>query len=153
MLELTILEKDKMELDKNFTYRKGNYLKGFFSLTYGNGKFVGVSRFDGKIGISENGKDFKIVKEFAGYYWHTVNFCNNKFVVVGDKADGEVYTQTRKGKKIKCYDNIISAIAYSEDGINWFEGTIPNGDRWSICYYNNKLMLMDNKGKTIYFDF
>ncbi len=101
----------------------------WYSVCYGNNKFVAVSGNNGDIS-NENGKYFAYSMDGMNWTegtisdtsrnWHSVCYGNGKFVVVADN----------------------NYFAYSTDGITWTEGTISDTRRsWnSVCYGNDKFV-------------
>ena len=93
----------------------------WYSVCYGNGKFVAVGAGDIISGNDKTvySKDGIIWKEatMPYAYWQSVCYGNGKFVAVGaDSRRGDVVNSNRA--------------AYSTDGINWIETTLPAEADW-----------------------
>lgn len=111
--------------------------RGFVSLTYGNGRFVGIS-YDAGTGSSKNGTPTNLGAYSDGgtsgwtvttlpvtANWYKIAFGNNRFVAFS-------YAPSFGG---------AATTIYSNDGINWqLGGTLPastQGGRWSALTYGN----------------
>ena len=94
----------------------------WYSVCYGNGKFVAVAYISNYFAYSTDGMNWTegtISDTSRG--WYSVCYGNDKFVAVAN------------------YDNTF---AYSTDGMNWTESTISNINRtwYSVCYGNGKFV-------------
>ena len=70
----------------------------WYSVTYGNGKFVAVANSSNKSAYSEDGINWTLSTMPSTASWYTVTYGNGKFVAIANESD---------------------QAAYSEDGINW----------------------------------
>ena len=96
----------------------------WFSVIYGNGKFVAVAYNSNQTAYSEDGINWTLTTMPRSANWHSVTYGNGKFVAV---ADGSNQT------------------AYSEDGINWTASTMPSSAKWySVTYGNGKFVAIAN---------
>ena len=111
----------------------------FYSLTYGNTKFVavGTNAYNGSnFSYSTDGINWTtgMISPFP-YIWSKVKYINNKFYAFGRAQAGP---------------SMFSVMAYSADGINWtipslkwVNGTdiITDGFRFDFCKYNTSLLI------------
>ena len=100
--------------------------RDWYSVCYGNGKFVAVAYNSNIFAYSYDGITWtEITISETNRVWYSVCYGNGKFVAV-------VYSS-----------NIF---AYSYDGITWTEGTISETSRnWnSVCYGNDKFVAISN---------
>lgn len=90
----------------------------WWSVIYGNGKFVAVARDSTNGAYSMDGITWTAMTLPASRDWKSVTYGNDKFVVVASgSANG----------------------AYSTDGINWTEMTLPASQSWqSVTYGDGK---------------
>ena len=99
-----------------------NTSRYWFSVCYGNDKFVAVARSTNYFAYSTDGINWtESTISDTSRNWQSVCYGNGKFVTVADETN---------------------YFAYSTDGINWTEGTISSTSRsWqSICYGNDKFV-------------
>ena len=90
---------------------------GLFSVTYGNGKFVGVGTH--AAAYSTDGITWTSVAFPAGN-WYSVTYGNGKFVAVAYNSN---------------------SARYSTDGITWTATTMPSSAQWySVTYGNGKFV-------------
>jgi photosystem II stability/assembly factor-like uncharacterized protein len=95
------------------------------ALAFGNNRFVAINR--NCIGISEDGKNWT-KKEFdTTYFFITVNFCNNQFIVSG--ASGEILT--------------------SLDGVDWTKHQTPFDEEHYDAAYNGNTYVIVGDGNVI----
>lgn len=135
--------------------------KYWTALTYGNGKFVGVSGRDSSVAIySENGTSFYYKALPASAYWVDVAYGNGKFVAISGNSsnvgayslDGSTWVAMTMPAKtywksitygngkfvaIAGGTNALTISAYSEDGINWELVELPQNKRWADVAYGN----------------
>lgn len=90
--------------------------RAWYSIAYGNGKFVAVAYETSVIAHSVDGINWEEVDALPeSAYWGSVTYGNGKFVAV---ADGNARS------------------AYSTDGINWTSSNMPSGNhRWNTVKY------------------
>lgn len=90
----------------------------WWSVIYGNGKFVAVARDSTNGAYSPDGITWTEMLMPANRDWKSVTYGNDKFVAVAsDSVNG----------------------AYSTDGINWTEMTLPASQSWiSVTYGDGK---------------
>ena len=90
------------------------------SVTYGNGKFVAISKDSTTVAYSTDGINWTKSTLPLSESWSSVTYGNGKFVAVS------------KGS---------TTAAYSPDGINWTKSTLPSDANWiSITYGNGKFV-------------
>ena len=114
----------------------------WYSVTYGDGKFVAVSEYSSNTGgggaeqvmYSSNGISWTGVNGIPTNQWCSVTYGNGKFVAVSN-------TQSNR-------------VMYSTDAINWT--SVPSADDnqrwWSITYADGKFVSVerDSNGKAMY---
>ena len=141
----------------------------WYSICYGNGKFVAVAVSSNVVAYSKDGIAWTQATMPANEYWVSVCYGNGKFVAVaggGDIAystDGINWTQTTmpasKPWYSVCYGNGkfvaiaegSNIAAYSTDGIAWTQATMPADEKWhSICYGNGKFVAVANSNIAAY---
>ena len=92
----------------------------WFSVCYGNGKFVTVAYNSNISAYSTDGITWTQTTLPSNTYWYSVCYGNGKYVTVAN-------------------DSNISA--YSTDGITWIQTTLPSSKSWrSVCYGNGKFV-------------
>ena len=139
------------------TLSASNY---WYSVCYGNGKFVAVAQNTDIAAYSTDGITWTQTTMPVSKAWKSVCYGNGKFVAVGLNSnvaaystDGITWTQTTMPTNTWwssiCYDNgkfvtvarNSNIAAYSEDGINWTQTTMPVSNNWySVCYGNGKFV-------------
>ena len=141
----------------------------WYSICYGNGKFVAVTASSNVVAYSKDGIAWTQATMPVNEYWVSVCYGNGKFVAVaggGDIAystDGINWTQTTmpasKPWYSVCYGNGkfvaiaegSNIAAYSTDGIAWTQTTMPADEKWhSICYGNGKFVAVANSNIAAY---
>ena len=96
----------------------------WFSVIYGNGKFVAVAYNSNQTAYSEDGINWTLTTIPSSANWYSVTYGNGKFVAV---ANGSNQT------------------TYSEDGVNWTTSTMPSSANWhSVTYGNGKFVAVAN---------
>lgn len=96
----------------------------WFSVIYGNGKFVAVAYNSNQTAYSEDGINWTLTTMPNSANWSSVTYGNGKFVAVADGSNQTVY---------------------SEDGVNWTTSTMPSSDKWySVTYGNGKFVAVAN---------
>ena len=134
----------------------------WYSVCYGNGKFVAVAD-DSYFAYSTDGITWtEGTISSTSRYWYSICYGNGMFVTVAYNTnyfaystDGITWTEISNGGYAYfwysvCYGNgkfvaiadSTNYFAYSTDGINWTEGTISDTSRkWrSVCYGNDKFV-------------
>ena len=150
--------------DKNLHIWKetsnGLSVRQWFSICYGNGKYVAVAYGSNAFAYSTDGITWiKTSNGLSVRQWQYICYGNGKYVAVSNSntfaysTDGITWTETSNGLNSRnwrsiCYGNgkyvaiayNSNTFAYSTDGITWTEtsnGLSSQG--WSsICYGNNK---------------
>ena len=91
----------------------------WYSVCYGNGKFVAVSYPSATMAYSTDGITWTQGTMSDSTTWDSVCYGNGRFVAVS-------------------YNAILD---YSTDGINWTKGTVPITANWtSVCYGGDKFV-------------
>ncbi|MFQ9975730.1 MAG: hypothetical protein ACLRVN_05355 [Butyricicoccus sp.] len=91
----------------------------WFSVCYGDGKFVAVAKSSNIAAYSTDGINWIQATLPARKDWFSVCYGDGKFVTVASGTD---------------------IAAYSTDGITWTQTTLPDSAKWmSVCYGNGKL--------------
>jgi hypothetical protein len=101
----------------------------WFSVAYGDGKFVAVAITTDKAAYSINGINWTAATMPSSANWRSVTYGDGKFVAVAnsDKA------------------------AYSTNGINWIAATLPSSADWqSVTYGDGKFVAVTNTDKAPY---
>lgn len=134
----------------------------WFSIAYGNGKFVTTSRSTTTAAYSVDGQTWASSTLPASNSW-SVGYGNNRFVALsGYKTaysddGGETWIEGNNlpssawfagwhiiyadGKFVAVTEQDTNKAVYSTDGITWYDTTLPNtGERYSIIYANNKFV-------------
>ena len=134
----------------------------WYSVCYGNGKFVAVAD-DSYFAYSTDGITWtEGTISSTSRYWYSICYGNGMFVTVAYNTnyfaystDGITWTEgtisdtNRKWGSV-CYGNdkfvaiadSTTIFAYSMDGITWTEGVLPNNSFWySVCYGNDKFVI------------
>ena len=105
----------------------------WYSVCYGNGKFVSVSWSSNIYAYSIDGitwTEGTMPSSRSSQMWDSVCYGNDKFVAV---------------------EYNYGIFAYSTDGINWTEGTMPSSNHWhSVCYGNGKFVAVSNSSTFVY---
>ena len=100
----------------------------WYSVTYGNGKFVAVSGTSSVVAYSEDGISWASSTLPSPISCRSVTYGNGKFVII---ADG------------------TNVMAYSEDGINWTSSLLPTSNSWqSVTYGNGKFVAVAGAART-----
>ena len=110
----------------------------WYSIAYGNDKFVAVSD-DGKIVYSADGITWTQVNTLSvNNIWRSIIYADNKFVVVGSRDFNN-------------NNNNNNNAAYSTDGINWtLTSTSFSSTCYSITYGDGKFVSVGPSGKAAY---
>ncbi len=132
--------------------------RDWYSVCYGNDKFVAVASNTNVFAYSTDGITWKEGNLPVNAEWSSICYGNGKFVAVGSSnvfaysTDGinwtnSVISDTSRSWYSVCYGNgkyvavaSNSIFAYSTDGITWTEGNISSTNLLlkSICYGNGK---------------
>lgn len=93
------------------------------SITYGNGNFLAISG-DGYSAVSEDGINWsQSLISSSSAPWKDVVYGGDKFVAITGDADTNVF-------------------AYSTNGINWTQGSLPSSRTWkSLAYGDGKFVI------------
>ena len=101
----------------NWTYRNA-VVSALMSVTYGNGLFVAVSPWSSAIVTSPDGITWTLRTVAVPHQWYSVAYGNGMFVTI---ANGY---------------NLDNMVAYSSNGIDWFNSTAVINNMYSIAYGN-----------------
>ena len=141
----------------------------WWSVCYGNGKFVTVARDSNYFAYSTDGITWTegTISDISRS-WESVCYGNGKFVTVAyyyfayssdgiNWTKGTISSTGRRWHSI-CYGNgkyvavafDSNYFAYSTNGINWTEGTISDTSRewFSVCYGNGKFVAVAYRSNT-----
>lgn len=100
------------------------------SITYGNGKFVAISKNSVNVAYSENSITWQASTLPMQADWQSITYGNDKFVAIAYGSNNA---------------------AYSEDGITWYESTLPSSRPWnSTAYGNGKFIAMSSGNEAAY---
>ena len=144
----------------NPTWTEGNVPSSqeWYSVCYGDGKFVAVAQNTNIMAYSTDGINWTQGNMPSNGYWYSVCYGNDKFVAVtyttnimAYSTDGISWTKgnmpsSRQWTSV-CYGNgkyvavaySSNIMAYSTDGISWTQGNMPSSQLWtSVCYGNGK---------------
>ena len=136
----------------------------WYSVTYGNGKFVAVANNSEQAAYSEDGINWTASTMPSSANWCSVTYGNGKFVAIADYTDRSAYSEdginwfssampssagwssiTYGNGKFVVVSNGSDKAAYSEDGINWIASTMPRSSYWSsVTYGNGKFVAVPN---------
>lgn len=94
----------------------------YTDITFGNGKFVAMTRENYCCVYSNDGITWNNMKMSSEQHWYAVTYGNDKFVAVA------TYNVTA---------DKASVCAYSTDGINWTEMSMPKDAYWHDIVYGN----------------
>ena len=129
----------------------------WYSVCYGNGKFVAVANNSSVFAYSSDGINWTQGTMPSDDKWEKVCYGNGKFVAIiwesnvfAYSTDGINWTEgtilsSSKYWRSVCYGNdkfvaisyASSSFAYSSDGINWTQGNMPSSASWQdVCYGN-----------------
>ena len=170
--QVTSMNKTLAEYEEDTGYEYGNSItwtvgmisstsRRWYSVCYGNDKFVTVARDSNYFAYSTDGINWtESTISDTSRWWCSVCYGNGKFVTVARNSnyfaystDGITWTEgtisdTSRYWRSVCYGNgkfvtvewHSNYFAYSTDGITWTEGTISDTSRgWnSVCYGNGK---------------
>ena len=148
-----------------------NTSRRWYSVCYGNGKYVAVAYNSNYFAYSTDGITWtEGTISNTRRNWESVCYGNDKFVTVAwnyshfaysidgiNWTEGTISNTSRYWSSV-CYGNdkfvVVgsnSYFAYSTDGINWTEGTISSTSRnwYSVCYGNDKFVaISSNNGSS-----
>ena len=141
----------------------------WYSVCYGNNKYVAVASGTNNMAYSTDGISWTQGTMPSSQQWYSVCYGNDKFVAVGNSnimaysTDGISWTQGNMPSNLYwfsiCYGNgkfvavavYTNIMAYSTDGITWTEGTMPSSQGWrSVCYGNGKYVAVANSNIMAY---
>lgn len=129
----------------------------WYSVCYGDGKFVAVDQTNGYAAYSTDGINWTKTALPSNVKGYSVCYGNGKFVVVGHDSNAAAYstdgiTWTRRTLlststtwESVCYGNgkfvaiasDTTVAAYSTDGINWIQSTMPSNETWRGVTYDD----------------
>ena len=159
-------------VEKVLSWTQGNMpsSKYWYSVCYGNGKFVATAYGTNIMAYSTDGIIWTEGTMPSSQNWRSVCYGNGKYVVVvynsnimAYSTDGISWTQGNMPSEQEwesvCYGNgkyvaIVSSnsniMAYSTDGISWTQGNMPSEQEWeSVCYGNGKYVAVSHGSNTI----
>ena len=134
--------------------------QNWYSVCYGNGKFVAVAYNSNVFSYSTDGITWTEGTMPSSRNWKSVCYGNDKFVALSSNVfaystDGITWTEgtlpSTKYWTSVCYGNgkfvaitnTNTIAAYSTDGITWTKATLPTGAYWhSVCYGNDKFVAL-----------
>ena len=168
-LGATMMEKIVPQTDK---ITEGNLSeRDWYSVCYGNGKFVAVASQSKYFAYSMDGINWtEGTISDTSRKWRSICYGNDKFVTIAydsnyfaystdgmNWTEGTISDTSRKWDSV-CYGNgkFVAVtwnskyFAYSTDGINWTESTISSTSRYwfSVCYGNGKFIAVVFNSKT-----
>ena len=121
--EKKLLKTGYINVDDEWTQTTLPSSTNWYSVCYGNGKYVAVANSTNIAAYSEDGITWTQTSMPANVNWQSVCYGNGKFVAVA-------------------YSSNIAA--YSEDGINWTQSISVYGGWYSVCYGNDKFVAVAN---------
>ena len=148
-----------VEIGINWTQGNIPNGKNWYSVCYGNGKYVAVGYSNDIMAYSTDGISWTLGTMPSRKSWYSVCYGNGKFVAIAGPSnimaystDGINWTQGNmpsnsywrpvcygNGKYVVIVDDSSDVMAYSTDGINWTQGNMPSSQDWySVCYGNGK---------------
>ena len=144
----------------------------WYSVCYGNGKYVAISYNSNIMAYSTDGISWTQGNMPSNQRWYSVCYGNGKFVAVARTRNSNImaYLPDSEFDLLKFKESIVSVssnqilqsvcygndkyvavainsniMAYSIDGINWTQGTLPSSENWnSVCYGNGKYVAVAN---------
>ena len=145
--------------------------KWWFSICYGNGKYVAIASGSNTFAYSTDGITWiETSNGLTKRNWYSVYYGNGKYVAIAYDSntfaystDGITWTETSNGLNRRnwssiCYGNNkyvavatgSNIFAYSTDGITWTETNngLSERDWWSICYGNGKYVAIISDSNT-----
>ncbi len=144
----------------------------WYSVTYGNGKFVAVAFISNKAAYSADGVTWTASTLPSSLRWQSVTYGNGKFVAVANNSNKAAYSAdgvTWTAATLPASDNWYSVtygngkyvavalnsnkVAYSTDGVKWTAATLPSSAYWqSVTYGNGKFVAVatSNSNKAAY---
>ena len=161
-----------VEIGINWSQGNMPISESWYSVCYGNGKFVAVANNTNISVYSTDGISWTQGTMPSNPYWYSVCYGNNKFIAVSYNsnimaysADGISWTQSTmpssENWRSVCYGNgkYIAVVggyggsnimAYSTDGISWTQGNMPSNATWiSVCYGNGKYVAIATNNSNI----
>lgn len=144
----------------------------YYSIVYGNGKFLTSTYSDGNIIVSSDGYSWNLVHEYLVSGENPKVFADTKFVI---PTKGETFMSTdgyswgKNSNNLAFYPNGVcygngrfvavgdgGNIAYSTDGVNWTNIKMKNGifqdatTLNNVCYGNGKYIVVGDDGNARY---
>ena len=161
-----------VEIGINWSQGNMPISESWYSVCYGNGKFVAVANNTNISVYSTDGISWTQGTMPSNPYWYSVCYGNNKFIAVSYNsnimaysADGISWTQSTmpssENWRSVCYGNgkyvaVVGGyggsniMAYSTDGISWTQGNMPSNATWiSVCYGNGKYVAIATNNSNI----
>ena len=139
----------------------------WYSVIYGDGKFVAVANNSNKAAYSTDGINWTASSLSSSAKWYSVTYGDGKFVAVASgnsnkaaySTDGINWTAstlpssgywesvTYGDGKFVAVVNGSNKAAYSTDGINWTASTMPSSANWiSVTYGDGKFVAVASGG-------
>ena len=146
-------------VEKGLSWTQGTMpsSQSWYSVCYGNGKYVAISFNSNIMAYSTDGISWTQGTMPSDQYWMSVCYGNDKYVAVCRNSDIMAYSTdginwnqgnmpNREDWRSICYGNgkyvavgYSNIMVYSTDGISWTQGNMPNRQNWySVCYGNDK---------------
>ena len=178
--QVTSMNKTLAECEENTGYEYGikpiwteitisDTWRNWWSVCYGNGKFVAVAYGSKYFAYSTDGMNWtEGTISDTERNWDSVCYGNGKYVAVASDnyfaystdainwTEGTISNTNRQWQSV-CYGNgkfvtvgyYSNYFAYSTDGITWMEGTIRNTSRYwqSVCYGNGMFVIVVDSSK------
>ena len=134
----------------------------WYSVTYGDGKFVAVVYMSNKAAYSTDGINWTSSTLPSSAKWYSVTYGDGKFVAVASNSNKAAYSTNGinwtastlpssadwysvtygDGKFVVVAYNSDKS-AYSTDGINWTSSTLPSSANWrSVTYGDGKFVVV-----------
>jgi len=107
------------------TTKPVSYSNEWYSITYGNGKFLSVNQSN----INGQQLGFTLISTDGITWTESSTNLPSDFVWIGEAAYGD--------GKFVTVATFSSTAAYSTDGITWTQSTMPTGSGWSSVTYGD----------------
>lgn len=133
---------------------------GWYSVAYGNGVFVAVSRLDSAVAYSTDGSNWTSLDALPSSQNWSVTYGNRLFVAVAEgsneaaySTNGSTWTSTtlpgsENWQSVTYGNGMFVAVAvgsaddaYSVDGSSWTGGSLPVSGEWQAVTYANGLFV------------
>ena len=153
----------------NWTATLAAEANSWWSVTYGNGKFVAVS-YDGtnRVMYSTDGISWTSATAAESNPWYSVTYGDGKFVAVANTGTNQVMYSTDginwtsassaernmwyavtygNGKFVAVAISGTNRVMYSTDGINWTAASAAEDNTWySVTYGNDRFVAVSDDG-------